>query len=57
MINKDITSYSSIFSKDYTELRVQENRQIMIGLLNGDVIRNDSSSSSGVSSRTFKDGQ
>jgi len=56
MINKDITSYSSIFSKDYTELRVQENRQITIGLLNGDVIRNDSSSSSGVSSRTFKDG-
>ena len=56
MINKDITSYSSMFSKDYTELRVQENRQIMIVLLNGDVVRNDSSSSSGVSSRTFKDG-
>ena len=33
MINKDISSYSSIFSKDYTELRVQENRSINITLL------------------------
>ena len=45
MINKDITSYSSIFSKDYTELRFQENKSITITLLNGDIIRNDSSSS------------
>ena len=56
MLNKDIKSYSSIFSKDYTELRVQENKSINITLLNGDVVSNDSSSKSGVSSRTFKDG-
>ena len=56
MINKDISSYSSVFSKDYTELRVQENRSVNITLLNGDVISNDSSARSGVSSRTFKDG-
>ena len=56
MLNKDINSYSSIFSKNYTELRIQENRTTGIALLNGDVIRNDLSSSSGVSSRTFKDG-
>ncbi len=56
MINKDISSYSSVFSKDYTELRVQENRSVNITLLNGDVISNDSSARSCVSSRTFKDG-
>ena len=56
MINKDIKSYSSIFSKDYTELRVQENRSINITLVNGDIVSNDSSAKSGVSSRTFKDG-
>ena len=53
MLNKDIKSYSSIFSKDYTELRVQENRSINITLLNGDIESNDSSAKSGVSSRTF----
>ena len=56
MLNKDITTYSSIFSKHYSELRVQENRSINITLLNGDVVSNDCSSKSGVSSRTFKNG-
>ncbi len=56
MIDKDISLYSSVFSKDYTELRIQENRSINITLLNGDVVSNDSSARSGVSSRTFKDG-
>ena len=56
MIDKDISLYSSAFSKDYTELRIQENRSINITLLNGDVVSNDSSARSGVSSRTFKDG-
>ena len=56
MIDKDISLYSSAFSKDYTELRIQENRSVNITLLNGDVISNDSSAKSGVSSRTFKDG-
>ena len=56
MIDKDISLYSSAFSKDYTELRIQENRSINISLLNGDVVSNDSSAKSGISSRTFKDG-
>ena len=56
MIDKDISLYSSAFSTDYTELRIQENRSVNITLLNGDVISNDSSAKSGVSSRTFKDG-
>ena len=42
--------------KYYTELRVQENRNIRIGLLNGNLISNDQSIESGVSSRVFKDG-
>ena len=56
MINKSIESYSSLFSKDYTELRIQENRQNIIGLVNGDVVQNARSSTSGVSSRVYKDG-
>ena len=51
MLNKDISSYSSIFSKDYTELRVQENRSINITLLNGDIVSNDSSAKSETSKR------
>ena len=56
MINKSMQSYSSFFSKDYTELRIQENRQNIIGLVNGDVVQNAQSSTSGVSSRVYKDG-
>ena len=42
--------------KYYTELRIQENRNIRIGLLNGNLVSNDQSVESGVSSRVFKDG-
>ena len=56
MINKDIRSYSSMFPKEYTELRVQENRSNGVALLNGDVVSNGKSAASGVSARIFKDG-
>ena len=56
MLNKDINSYSTLFPKEYTELRVQENRQNGVALLNGDVVGNGRSASSGISARIFKDG-
>ena len=57
MLNKDIHSYSALFPKEYTELRVQENRSNGVALLNGDVVSNGRSAASGVSARIFKDGQ
>jgi len=55
MINKDLNKYSSHFSL-YTELRMQENRNNHISMVNGDVMGNSVSSSSGVSSRVYNDG-
>ena len=55
MINKDLNQYSDFFS-EYTELRMQENRNNRISMVNGDVIGNSVSSSSGVSSRVYKEG-
>ena len=54
MLNKDLNKYSSHFST-YTELRIQENRNNHISMVNGDVMGNSVSSSSGVSSRVYKD--
>jgi TldD protein len=55
MINKNLNKYSSYFSA-YTELRIQENRNNHISMVNGDVMGNSVSSSSGVSSRVYQDG-
>ena len=55
MINKDLNKYSDYFSV-YTELRMQDNRNNRISMVNGDVIGNSVSSSSGVSSRVYKEG-
>lgn len=55
MIPKDLQSYAAHFS-EYTELRVQENRRIGISMVNGDVMRNQKSSTRGISSRVFKNG-
>ena len=57
MLNRAISSYSAMFPKEYTELRVQENRSNGVALLNGDVVSNGRSAASGVSARIFKDGQ
>lgn len=42
--------------KEYTELRVQENKTLRISLLNGDVVANATGSQSGASARVFKNG-
>ena len=55
MIYKDLNQYSGHFS-EYTELRLQENRNNRITMVNGDVMGNSVSSSSGVSSRVYKEG-
>jgi TldD protein len=50
-----IERHAGLFS-DYTELRVQENREANVLVVNGDVQRNLRSTSGGVSARVFKDG-
>ena len=55
MIYKDLNQYSGHFS-EYTELRLQENRNNRISMVNGDIMGNSVSSSSGVSSRVYKEG-
>ena len=51
----ELEGYTDLFS-EYTELRVQENRSLRIRIVNGDVIVNSRTSSSGVSVRTFSKG-
>lgn len=55
MVEKDLKKYRRYF-KGYTELRVQENRASRISLLNGNLVANETSSSSGVSTRVYKNG-
>ncbi len=55
MILTDLGSYTDLFS-EYTELRVQENRTLNVTIVNGDVMGNSRSASSGVSARTFSKG-
>ncbi len=52
---EQLSKYSNLF-KHYTELRIQENRDINIALVNGDVVSNRQSTSSGVSARVFRNG-
>ena len=51
----NLNQFKDSFS-NYTELRVQENRNNRVNLTNGDVTGNVASSTSGVSARVFKDG-
>ncbi|MBN2016729.1 MAG: TldD/PmbA family protein [Candidatus Cloacimonetes bacterium] len=55
MIEKNISKYNKLFS-EYTELRVQENRNCSISVVNGDIMGNNKSSESGVSARVYKKG-
>ncbi len=55
MIEKDISKYKKMFS-EYTELRIQENRNCAISVVNGDIMGNNRSSESGVSARVYKKG-
>ena len=55
MIVRDLRLYADKFT-EYTELRVQENRQVSIVLVNGDVVTNRKTVTSGVSARVYKQG-
>lgn len=55
MILKDLEKYKQHFT-EYTELRVQENRNFRISLVNGDIMGNSKTAISGVSARVYKDG-
>ena len=52
---KNLNQFKDNFS-NYTELRVQENRNNRVSLTNGDVTGNVATSNSGVSARVYKDG-
>ncbi|MCZ6871472.1 MAG: metallopeptidase TldD-related protein, partial [Gammaproteobacteria bacterium] len=51
----NLAAFANRFSQ-YTELRLQQNTNQRIVLLNGDVAENSSSTDSGVSARVYKDG-
>jgi TldD protein len=51
----NLAAYANRFS-EYTELRLQQNTNVRLTLLNGDVVGNHRSVDSGVSARVFKDG-
>ena len=51
----DLTKYSDLFT-GYTELRVQENRNNGIVLVDGNILGNSRASASGVSARTYVKG-
>ncbi|HAP43282.1 MAG: peptidase [Spirochaetes bacterium GWD1_61_31] len=51
----NIERHKALFS-EYTELRVQENRSVAVGILNGDIVRNARNAQGGMSARVFKNG-
>lgn len=55
MIYENIARHGSRF-KDYTELRVHENRSLGVQLLNGDMIGNNREGGAGISARVFRGG-
>ena len=55
MVLRDLGRYADLFT-DYTELRVQENRNTAVVVVNGDVIGNHRQTTSGVSARAYSGG-
>jgi TldD protein len=55
MIERDLKRYASRF-RDYTELRFQQNRNLDINLLNGELTSNRRTSLGGISARVRKNG-
>jgi len=55
MVLKELNKYKEFFT-EYTELRVQENRNFRISIVNGDIMGNNKTSISGVSARVYKNG-
>lgn len=56
MILRNLKPHSQLFS-EYTELRVQENRNTRLTMVNGDLVNNVSTAIGGVSARVFKNGR
>lgn len=52
---KELNSYVELFS-EYTELRVQENRNLNVTMVNGNITQNHITSNSGLSARVYKNG-
>ena len=55
MKQSNLSDYVQYFT-EYTELRVQENRENLIVMVNGDLMRNEKVTKSGVSARIYKNG-
>ena len=55
MIRQDLTTYQKHF-RDYTELRIQENRNQRITLVNGNLMANARAAKSGISARVYRNG-
>lgn len=55
MIPKNLHTYSHMF-QEYTELRIQENRQRVLTMINGELARNQKSATRGVSARVYTHG-
>lgn len=55
MIKVDLKKYLPQL-KPYTELRLQENRNTVLAMVNGNLVKNEKTTVSGVSARCFKDG-
>lgn len=55
MIKNDLNKYQEQL-KAYTELRLQENRNTSYMLMNGNLVRNESTTTSGVSARVYLNG-
>ena len=52
---ENLARYAGKFP-EYTELRVQENSDVLVSLLNGNVTSNKRETQSGISARSYKDG-
>ena len=55
MFKMDLRKYAGLFSA-YTELRAQENRNIMISCMKGSIVTNSRSDLSGISARVYRNG-
>jgi TldD protein len=55
LFKMDLRKYAGLFSA-YTELRAQENRNIMISCMKGSIVTNSRSDLSGISARVYRNG-
>ena len=55
MQRRNLKKYSRLF-REYTELRLQDNREMVIGIVNGNIVNNITRSHSGISARVYKNG-